>query len=352
MKKLFFNLFLASMLSFGLVSCGGGNAEQNNQQDTVAAAPVEFDVLATYLESNGNYINSDAAPSFMEAEQVYKQLDSNILVIDIRTPKDFAAGHIKGAVNLKMSELLDYSKANDLSKYSKVVMSCYTGQTASYATVIMRMLGHNNFYTLKWGMSAWSKNVAKEKWLKNTSNKYAQQLDTAFMPKPAKGNYPELTTGLTDPKEILEARASEILLYGFNDANIKIEDLMANPSEYFIVNYWPENLYKKGHLPGAMQYTPKKSLGRDADLSTLPTDKTILVYCHTGQQAAYAAAYLNVMGYNAKILLYGANGFMYDVLKKDAEYGNFFNDKLIKNYPVETSEYKAPEGGEEVKSGC
>lgn len=352
MKKLFILLTFVSFIAVGLISCGGGAQEQTTTQDTVAAAPVEFDVLAAYIESNGDYINSGAAPAFVEAEELYKQLDSNVLVLDLRTPKDFADGQIKGSINIKMSELIEYAKSNDVAKYSKVVLACYTGQSASYATAIMRLLGYNNFYTLKWGMSAWTKNVAKEKWMKSISNKYAQQLDTAFVPKPAKGAYPELATGLTDAKEILEARATEILLYGFNDANVKIDDLMANPSEYFIVNYWPENLYKKGHLPGAMQYTPKSSLSRNADLATLPIDKTILVYCHTGQQAAYAAAYLNLLGYNAKLLLYGANGFMYDVMKKDPEYNNFFNDKLIKNYPTIKSEYVPAEGGEEVKSGC
>ena len=64
----------------------------------------------------------------------------------------------------------------------------------------------------------------------------------------------------------------------------------------------------------------------DADLKTLPTNKQVVVYCWTGQTSANLAAYLRVIGYDAKSLTYGANGMIYDKLSShkwsaDAIYG-------------------------------
>jgi rhodanese-related sulfurtransferase len=86
---------------------------------------------------------------------------------------------------------------------------------------------------------------------------------------------------------------------------------------YYIANYWSESDYTDiGHIPGAMQYTPKTSMALDADLLTLPSDpnETVVVYCWTGQTSANMAVYLRTIGYNAKTLTFGANGMIWDEL--------------------------------------
>jgi len=64
-----------------------------------------------------------------------------------------------------------------------------------------------------------------------------------------------------------------------------------------------------------MQYTPKEAIAYDVDLTTLPTDKTVVVYCWTGQTSAFLTAYLRILGYNAKSLVFGANGMIYNDLQ-------------------------------------
>jgi rhodanese-related sulfurtransferase len=51
-----------------------------------------------------------------------------------------------------------------------------------------------------------------------------------------------------------------------------------------------------------------------ADLKTLPTNKPIAVYCYTGQTSAYLSAYLRLLGYDAKSILYGGNAMIYDLM--------------------------------------
>ncbi len=51
-------------------------------------------------------------------------------------------------------------------------------------------------------------------------------------------------------------------------------------------------------------------------LQNLPTDKTIVVYCWTGQTSAQVVAYLRMLGYDAVSMYYGMNGCSYQSLTK------------------------------------
>ena len=61
-------------------------------------------------------------------------------IIDVRTPSEFAAGHLKGAINLPLQTL-----GNNLSKIKKdkpVITCCASGMRSSAAK---RMLKSNGF---------------------------------------------------------------------------------------------------------------------------------------------------------------------------------------------------------------
>ena len=67
-----------------------------------------------------------------------------------------------------------------------------------------------------------------------------------------------------------------------------------------------------------------------ADLKTLPTDKTIAVYCYTGQASSFMAAYLRLLGYDSKSLLYVTNGMIYD--KCAEKQLTVFSDDQVMDY--------------------
>ena len=146
----------------------------------------------------------------------------------------------------------------------------------------------------------------------------------------AAGDYPVLSTGKTDPKEILIERAKFALSNPFKTKLVKAEDLFVNGDQFYIMNYWPAAKYDVGHIPGAIQYTPKESLASTAFLNTLPTDKPVVTYCFTGQHAAFVTAYLTILGYDAKSLGFGSNGFMHNILKENEWHA--FGAKAIHDY--------------------
>jgi len=186
---------------------------------------------------------------------------------------------------------------------------------------------------MKWGMSSWHDDYANP-WKNGTSNAYWTQFNTTPTPKDAISSMPTLSTGQTTGLAILEARANALLAAGFGPAKVSNQEIFNALNNYYIVNYWKLSHYDVGHIPGATQYTPKADIAFDTFLKTLPKDKTIVVYCYTGQTSAHMAAYLRLLGYDAKSLLYGCNGMMYDEMVSQGDMVVFDSNTDIHVYPT------------------
>ncbi|HER10129.1 MAG TPA: rhodanese-like domain-containing protein [Bacteroides sp.] len=292
------------LLFFFVVSC--------EKEDPI----IEAEVLVEYLESMnstaGDYVNTDM-PAIRSAEQVRTLNTLNkVYIMDIRSATDFADGHIENAVNVAAGDVLNHIESVDLSGYDEVSIVCYTGQTAGWATCLLRLMGYDKVYSMKFGMCSWHADFA-DRWNNNTKSTYSTQFVSTVTEKGPAGELPLLSTGKETGQEILEVRVDEVLADGFGEASISSTEVYANLDNYYIVNYWPEAEYlDPGHIEGAVQYTPKQSIKLATDLKTLPADKTIVVYCYTGQNSANLAAYLRVLGYEAKSLLFGTNGMIYN----------------------------------------
>lgn len=306
-----------------LTSCGKNNG--SNLKEVVAQVPEnvnENELLYNFIQKSGDIVNAESTPALISAEDLFYSLSKD-LVLDIRNHDDYVEGHIDGAIQVDASDLLNYlDKEVSAANYDKVVLVCYSGQTATFYTSLLRFAGYGNVFALKYGMSSWSKKITNNKWTANISNKYAGSLETKENEKGEKHDYPKINTGKKTGYDILLARVQAVMDEGFGKAIIKVDTVMQHPDRYYIINYWPNDRYVMGHLPGAVQFTPKASLKRDADLSYLPTNQPIVVYCYTGQHSAFVAAYLRILGYNAYTMAYGANGFMN--AKMQAEIGHAF----------------------------
>ena len=90
--------------------------------------------------------------------------------------------------------------------------------------------------------------------------------------------------------------------------NIKASDLhmkIAEGEAPYIVSLRKAEDYAKGHIPGAVNV-------KFSELTSLPKDKEIVVYCYTGQSASFAAAVLGVQGYDVTNLLHGMSAWSND----------------------------------------
>ncbi len=332
MKKL--SLILLTILLSSIVLLSGFKGVNEYQANTNPVPPSEFEVLLNFLETNRNFINSPDAPALIPASEVKKNLKNvKYHIIDIRSESWFEYGHIKNANNVPAADLLTYFEKNIVpADYDKIVLVCYSGQSAAYYTGLLRIAGYDNTYNMNWGMSSWRVDFAENSWLKNTSSDYAQKIEISANAKAANGSLPVLETGQSEAEAILRTRLETAFATPYKESIVKSVDVFANPDNYYIIDYNTDDRYSKGHIPQAVQYEPNSSLTSAADLYTLPTDKQVLVYGATGQETAYVVAYLNILGYKAGNLAYGSNSFMHKTLKDNG--WEAFTKKNVNMYPV------------------
>ena len=331
--KLYLSILIISSFSV-FISCSNDSVSDKKEIVVDSAKDVnESEVLIDFIQKSGDFINTKKMPTIIKAVDVYDNL-SEYLIIDIRNHDDYLYGHIEGAVNVSVKELMDYmySKANP-GNYEKVIIAGYSGQTSSYYSSLLHLLGYGNVYSLKWGMTSWSKEISPNKWNANISNKYAGSIETKSYTKGGEASLPTLNTGETTGYGILKVRANKVAEEGFKSGYIKFDKFIEEQDKYYIISYWPKGTYVKGHLAGSINYLPKESLTIDKSLTTLPTDKPIVLYCYSGHHTAFVAAYLRVLGYDAHSLLYGTNSFMNGKMKTGIGHA-FDASKEVNDYPL------------------
>jgi rhodanese-related sulfurtransferase len=321
MKK-YFSIFIIT-LSLLIAGCSSGGKTENTATSPAetAATPekvplnigTETMLLLKDLKENGDYVNSVNFPSLIKASIVNDNIGKNMLVVDLRSADQFRKGHIKGAVNKNISDLPGYFESGIKPfEFERIIMVCSDGALASYTTSLLRMMGYGNVYAMRWGMSAWNEQCAKESWLANLSGKYESQLEKTVHEKEAGTAMPDLKTGLTTGPEIAQERFRKLFREETDNVLVTAEKVFANPSEYYIINLERKDKYEDGHIPGAYRYKPESTLGFPEEMASIASDKPVVVYCGTGHNSGFATAYLRLFGYDAKTLRYGNNSFMYD----------------------------------------
>ena len=77
----------------------------------------------------------------------------DMTILSVRSAEQYAKGHIPGAINIGMDDLI--SNLNKLDPDEPVYVYCYTGHNAGQATAVLQMLGYDA-YSLSSGMCSWS----------------------------------------------------------------------------------------------------------------------------------------------------------------------------------------------------
>lgn len=79
----------------------------------------------------------------------------DLVILDIRTPEEFAAGHIAGAINIDYYAADFESKLSSLDPDVPYVMYCNSGNRSSNALPLMDSIGFQEVYELDGGIQAW-----------------------------------------------------------------------------------------------------------------------------------------------------------------------------------------------------
>lgn len=371
MKRINIKLSIFSLLGLSFFGCLENRIAPELNLQTESAIE-----LLVYLESNGDYINSNELIEFVSAPEVFANRNL-YLIVDVRSQNLFASGHIEGAINVEPKNLLNYIKTLDRSNYLKSIIVSENGQSAAYYTALLRFAGLANITSMEYGMAAWHNDFASI-WL-NALQDYKpgyNHFTNEEYPKPDFSKLPQLSfiNKNSNVTEKLEERVSLLLAAGFNEelvdtvdmpkfgannidngeASIRVETIYRQYNystdsfdDHFILCFGNNFLYRahsmqgpfagQGHLPSAIKYQPMLDLRTTNDLQTIPPSSAVAVYDANGHTSAKVVAYLRLLGYDAKSILFGANNLFYGRLNFVNELRPFaFNQSMIMNYPYVT----------------
>ncbi len=269
----------------------------------------EFQALVSYLTDHQMDLSNILTHWIVPASTVYQDLGS-YYIIDIRSAADYAAGHIEGAVNSTLGDILTAAAG---ANGKPIVVACYTGQTAAHAVVALRLSGYPDAKVLKWGMAGWNSSLAAP-WLNNTDTKDSPNWVAAPGSIVENEEYddPDLQGNANDAAALLKERVNYLLEGGFH--GISSTDLLNEPGKYFINNFWDEaDVTKYGNIVSAHRIKPLTLAGEE--YKYLDPSRTVVTYCWTGQTSSMVTAYLTVLGYQTLSMKFGVNSIIYDMLE-------------------------------------
>jgi len=178
----------------------------------------------------------------------------DLYLISSRKADDYAKAHIENAVSMPYGK--GFIKGiGDVPKDKKVVVYCYSGQTAGQITAAMRLLGYDTV-SLNGGMGT-------------------------------KGNKPLGWSNKGYGVVSSSAVHNGVLDYFANKpdhsymiAQDKMVERVANGDDVVIVDIRQADAYAEGHLKGAVNLPWGSAIAEG--LASIPQDKEVFIYCYSG----------------------------------------------------------------------
>jgi len=128
MKKLMMSAMVATLLPLLATACGVG--EQTPE----------------------GYENAPVQHAYQHWQQG-AQSSIPFIMLDVRTPKEYAEGHIKGAVLIPVQVL--ETRLSEVPKDKQVYVYCYSGTRSSRASKMLAKHGFTNIENVVGGIKAW-----------------------------------------------------------------------------------------------------------------------------------------------------------------------------------------------------
>lgn len=119
-----------------LVGCGGA---------APAAAP-PLDAATVDLATLPDLVDASTVAAVKERSEVF--------LLDVREPSEYAAGHIPGINLIPMGEVPN--RLSEIPKDKTVIVSCQSGRRSSQIASFLREQGYSHVHDLQGGFGAWT----------------------------------------------------------------------------------------------------------------------------------------------------------------------------------------------------
>ena len=102
--------------------------------------------------------SAQATPALksVSVEEFEKVLEQEVVLLDIRTPEEFAQGQIEGATLIDYYDADFTSQLEELDKDKTYAIYCRSGARSGDTLALMQELGFTSVYDLSGGILAWN----------------------------------------------------------------------------------------------------------------------------------------------------------------------------------------------------
>jgi rhodanese-related sulfurtransferase len=116
--------------------------------------------LLVILAATGTAIAQDAAivdSTTIGSDELMSRIEAETAptILDVRTPEEFAVGHVPGAINIPYTELEERYSELELESSDELVVYCQSGRRAAIAEAALSELGFTNVRDLDGHIAAW-----------------------------------------------------------------------------------------------------------------------------------------------------------------------------------------------------
>jgi len=112
-------------------------------------------LLSSFFSVKAQEIQSIQLLNTTEFKGVISKKD--VQLVDVRTPEEYAAGHIKDAVNIDYFDPEAFTEAfSKMDKNKAVYVYCKSGNRSHKASVKLSDMGFTQVFDLEGGYMAWS----------------------------------------------------------------------------------------------------------------------------------------------------------------------------------------------------
>jgi len=298
--------------------------------------------VAAVLALGYNTTNPDVvAKALMDGDP-----DNDPFVVDTREATDYAKGHIPGATNIPL-QTLPMALADGTSGIpmdQEVIVASYWGNDGNMASLLInayRVADPSNkaaypkSTALFQGMTSWS--FDRELVPANTRFEDAQAAgivveratETTANVGTDQGAYPTFNAFPSDDvvekillraHEYLNSVPSQFDLQVYPSAVAAMIDAGDAPP---IVSVRAGSAYASGHIPGAINIAYQQVADLANNTKLLDPSETVYVYCYTGHTGSLSTMALGILGYPARDILYGINGWTQDSAVASGQLANF-----------------------------
>lgn len=148
MKK----LIVILALSTGIVACSQAksDAQAPKTPDKVTETLAKQKPASPVAEMQITHVNAGEAAKLLSEQK-------DISVIDVRTPAEYASGHIDGAINIDYKSADFATKLAQLDKTKPYLIHCRSGGRSTRSLSIFKENGFKHIYHMDGGILGWQK---------------------------------------------------------------------------------------------------------------------------------------------------------------------------------------------------